>query len=156
MKYVKVKRLNIDERVRKYIFDRDLGCCRYCGKSEPPFHIDHVYPVSKGGETTIENLVLACKMCNNSKRAKIIFPKPIGYFLDKSIVADKIGENKFSASLLNAALAVFSMAFLVFGAVSFFDGNIIAGALEILASFFIAIPLGIREVIKNYKDFYGE
>lgn len=33
---------------------------------------DHVYPESKGGPTTPENIVLACRPCNRSKGAKII------------------------------------------------------------------------------------
>ncbi len=32
--------------------------------------IDHVTPESAGGETKVENLVLACQPCNRSKGAK--------------------------------------------------------------------------------------
>ena len=34
------------------------------------FHIEHVIPQSKGGESTLENLVLACPGCNLRKADK--------------------------------------------------------------------------------------
>ena len=48
------------------IYFRDHGKCTYCGQhvilSNASF--DHVVPRSKGGKSTWENLVLACKRCN--------------------------------------------------------------------------------------------
>lgn len=42
--------------------------CFYCGdKAE---HIDHVIPISRGGQHKIGNLVAACKSCNLSKGSK--------------------------------------------------------------------------------------
>lgn len=71
----------IPDNLRRRVFNRDGKKCRYCGKTEGAFHIDHVYPVSKGGETTFENLVVACKGCNLRKHNKVgMWPKPIGYF----------------------------------------------------------------------------
>ncbi|WP_174763115.1 HNH endonuclease [Anabaena sp. UHCC 0187] len=32
-----------------------------------PMTYDHIHPVSKGGETTFENLCLACRSCNEFK-----------------------------------------------------------------------------------------
>jgi len=57
-------------RTRKRIFSRDGMVCAYCGTdcSENPT-IDHVRPVSKGGEIYDEsNLVVACVSCNSSKK----------------------------------------------------------------------------------------
>jgi len=71
----------VNNQIRKEIFERDNHTCRYCGNKEGPFHADHVYPYSKGGETSIENLVTACANCNTKKQNKIgLWPKPIGYF----------------------------------------------------------------------------
>lgn len=45
--------------------------CPYCGNSlgsEP--HLDHIYPVSKGGLSIVENLVWCCSVCNSSKSDK--------------------------------------------------------------------------------------
>lgn len=42
--------------------------CPYCGEDlgDSP-HADHIYPVSKGGLSTIENMVLVCESCNAAK-----------------------------------------------------------------------------------------
>ena len=72
------KREPTPQRMREEVFRRDKYTCRYCGTKEGPFHADHVYPYSKGGETTVDNLVTACPSCNGKKQAKIgIWPKPI-------------------------------------------------------------------------------
>lgn len=73
----------IPDDVRQEVLKRDGHRCRYCGSSSPVFHMDHVYPESKGGETSVENLVTACPSCNTKKQAKVgLWPKPIGYFND--------------------------------------------------------------------------
>lgn len=41
-------------------------CCAYCGKKKK-LEMDHVIPISKGGPTTKENIVPACRNCNSSK-----------------------------------------------------------------------------------------
>lgn len=43
-------------------------CCAYCGATSGPFEIDHIIPWSRGGTHDRENLALACKPCNRSKR----------------------------------------------------------------------------------------
>ena len=44
------------------------GICPLCGdKLDPTFHIDHRFPVKKGGKTEISNLQFLCKMCNIGK-----------------------------------------------------------------------------------------
>jgi hypothetical protein len=55
------------------VFARDDFRCRYCGRSADDgaiLHADHVVPESKGGPTTLENLVTACIDCNLGKSAK--------------------------------------------------------------------------------------
>ncbi|MDA7506634.1 HNH endonuclease, partial [Akkermansiaceae bacterium] len=42
--------------------------CPYCGKSlGSDFHADHIYPVIKGGLSTIQNMVNVCSSCNLAK-----------------------------------------------------------------------------------------
>ena len=35
--------------------------------------LDHVVPISRGGETTWENVVTACKKCNNKKGNQMLY-----------------------------------------------------------------------------------
>jgi 5-methylcytosine-specific restriction endonuclease McrA len=48
--------------------------CLRCGKQEPEIKltIDHVLPLSKGGNNTIDNIQPLCKQCNSTKNAKFI------------------------------------------------------------------------------------
>lgn len=57
---------------KRNIFIRDNFQCQYCMKHFSQFSltVDHVLPVSRGGKTTWENLVAACKRCNNRKDNK--------------------------------------------------------------------------------------
>ncbi len=54
---------------RKNILLRDHSQCQYCGKHLPPSELtlDHVFPRSRGGESTWDNLVACCKRCNHKK-----------------------------------------------------------------------------------------
>ena len=60
--------------LREAVLARDGWQCRYCQRKlgrgprwYGKVHIDHVYPVSRGGETVLENLVTACWRCNTAK-----------------------------------------------------------------------------------------
>ncbi|MBC7235554.1 MAG: HNH endonuclease [Chloroflexi bacterium] len=57
---------------RRTVMIRDNYTCQYCGDQPPKANltIDHVIPKVRGGETTWENLVCACKVCNLRKGAK--------------------------------------------------------------------------------------
>ncbi len=54
---------------KRLIYDRDGGICAYCGKSIPytATTLDHVIPLSKGGDSSWENLVNCCHSCNQHK-----------------------------------------------------------------------------------------
>ena len=51
---------------REYLLDLFEGRCAYCPEAAETW--DHVVPVSKGGETTPDNILPACIRCNSSKR----------------------------------------------------------------------------------------
>jgi len=53
----------LNEKIRSNIFDRDGRECNYCG-SQDDLHIDHIEPVSKGGNSTEDNLQVLCRGCN--------------------------------------------------------------------------------------------
>lgn len=52
---------------KRNVIHRDLYTCQYCGVMSRKMTIDHVVPQSKGGKSTFENCVAACRECNNSK-----------------------------------------------------------------------------------------
>jgi len=61
----------MDEATRQAMFDRADGCCEYCRMPQEltivPHEIDHIRARKHGGETTEENLALACFYCNSFK-----------------------------------------------------------------------------------------
>jgi HNH endonuclease len=62
---------NVPEN-RSRVFERDGYICKYCGKQLTRFTatLDHIQPVSEGGENSLENLVTACLSCNSRKTNK--------------------------------------------------------------------------------------
>ncbi len=48
----------------------ERGVCYYCGKRVPPEELtmDHRLPLSRGGFSTRENIVPACRECNAKKK----------------------------------------------------------------------------------------
>jgi hypothetical protein len=58
--------------VQRFVFERDGNVCAYCKTTDGPFHLDHIYPWSLGGEHAPENLTVACAQCNWSKGSKTL------------------------------------------------------------------------------------
>ena len=85
---------------RKNILIRDENRCQYCTNQfrEHDLTIDHVIPRSKGGNTAWDNVVAACKPCNQRKKDYLIEncslnllrePKKPSY---RSIIKKRIGN----------------------------------------------------------------
>lgn len=56
--------------VAKIISD---NVCWYCGsvfENKEELTIDHVFPRSKGGDNSMDNIIMVCKQCNSSKGDK--------------------------------------------------------------------------------------
>ena len=55
--------------VREFLLHRHGHTCAYCagGTGDPVLEIEHVVPRSRGGSNRIDNLVIACRTCNNDK-----------------------------------------------------------------------------------------
>jgi hypothetical protein len=72
---------HIPDDLRQSIINRAQNRCEYCGLSQrgqaAAFHIDHIFPVSAGGQTNLENLALACVGCSLHKAARITGPDPL-------------------------------------------------------------------------------
>jgi 5-methylcytosine-specific restriction endonuclease McrA len=54
---------------RTIVFERDEGICGICGgeADASDFHVDHVIPLSRGGEHTYTNVQVAHPLCNQRK-----------------------------------------------------------------------------------------
>jgi len=59
---------------RQNIFIRDRHSCQYCGLvvAEKKLTIDHVIPLSRGGQHSWSNVVAACSPCNNKKGSMLL------------------------------------------------------------------------------------
>lgn len=86
--YHRLKRLSYKHKVRfspferKQILDRDKWKCQNCGikvhdrstgnwNTPDKAHIDHIIPITKGGNSEPSNLQTLCRTCNLSKKDKI-------------------------------------------------------------------------------------
>ncbi|MGJ3246788.1 MAG: HNH endonuclease [Elainellaceae cyanobacterium] len=62
--------------LRRLVIKRADNRCEYCRISQigqvATFHIDHIVPVVAGGETSADNLALACVSCSLRKGPKQI------------------------------------------------------------------------------------
>jgi len=64
-------------KIRKRVFKRDGGVCKICGcelneRARNGYHVDHICPISKGGNLyDMDNLQLTCSVCNLKKGAKL-------------------------------------------------------------------------------------
>ncbi|GIK67127.1 MAG: HNH endonuclease [Chloroflexota bacterium] len=64
----------IPKAIREAVFERAQGLCEYCQTAKivvATIEIDHIIPASEGGLTTLDNLCLSCRSCNNSKQGYI-------------------------------------------------------------------------------------
>lgn len=64
----------IRKSVRFEVFKRDNFTCQYCGSKAPDvvLHVDHINPVSKGGDSEIINLLTSCEPCNLGKSDRLL------------------------------------------------------------------------------------
>jgi 5-methylcytosine-specific restriction endonuclease McrA len=70
-------RESIPAMIRKQVYQRDSYTCALCGvigegtthaEKIEGFEIDHIKPNAAGGDSSIQNLQVLCRKCNNSKR----------------------------------------------------------------------------------------
>jgi hypothetical protein len=61
----------IPAELQRVVRQRFGNCCAYCGTAEhltaTVFEFEHIVPRSAGGATSLDNLCLACPMCNRYK-----------------------------------------------------------------------------------------
>lgn len=73
------RRKSTGKRLRFSVFHRDHFTCQYCGAQPPDVVLvcDHIHPVAKGGESTIDNLITACESCNAGKSDRSLEDRPV-------------------------------------------------------------------------------
>lgn len=71
------RRRSIPTKIRKQVYQRDSYTCVICGvtgsgtthaEKIKGFEIDHIQPHATGGDSSLQNLQVLCRNCNNSKR----------------------------------------------------------------------------------------
>ena len=69
-----MERKSLSKKLRFEIFKRDQFTCQYCGQQPPDvvLEVDHIMPVSKGGDNDEMNLVTACFDCNRGKADRVL------------------------------------------------------------------------------------
>lgn len=71
----------ISKPLRRMVKERAHFCCEYCISQESyspdPFSGEHIIPLDSGGESTEDNLALACQGCNNLKHIKTSAIDPV-------------------------------------------------------------------------------
>lgn len=80
------KRKAISKKDRFKVFKRDSFSCQYCGKSPPQviLELDHINPVSNGGDNSLDNLICSCFDCNRGKGSDLLTSIP-PTLIEKSI-----------------------------------------------------------------------
>lgn len=64
------QRRAISDTLRSAIYDRDGYACVECEGTDN-LSLDHIWPHSRGGEDTLENLQTMCRSCNSKKGARV-------------------------------------------------------------------------------------
>lgn len=66
----KIKRKQFSPTERIKIYNKNRGRCAICGKFVPydNFTVDHIIPLAKGGTNVMDNLQVACSVCNLIKQ----------------------------------------------------------------------------------------
>lgn len=90
------KRKSLSKKIRFDIFKRDEFQCQYCGISPPNvvLEIDHIRPVSNGGDNSEENLITACFDCNRGKAANELSAVPDTLAKKMKVVEEKAEQMK--------------------------------------------------------------
>jgi len=65
----------VSSRLRAQVVNRANGVCEYCRNQQElvlaTFEADHIVPRTRGGATTLDNLALACPLCNTAKFTRL-------------------------------------------------------------------------------------
>lgn len=90
----------LSNKIRFEVFKRDSFTCQYCGTSAPDvvLEIDHIEPVSKGGDNDITNLITSCKRCNSGKSDRKLSDNSV--IKKRKIQLDELQERQEQLSMM--------------------------------------------------------
>ena len=60
----------VSEEMREVVYNRDGYTCLSCDALDN-LTVDHIVPISKGGQSDINNLQTLCALCNSRKQQRI-------------------------------------------------------------------------------------
>lgn len=69
-----MKRKRLTRVEREKVYNRCNGHCAYCGikMDFKEMQVDHEYPISRGGDDEIVNMLPACRSCNHRKSEETV------------------------------------------------------------------------------------
>lgn len=74
-------------------YDLKNSECPYCGLPlKDEMHADHIYPISKGGQSTVANMVLVCPECNIKKSDSTLREFILRHGLDRDAVEERLSR----------------------------------------------------------------
>lgn len=71
-------------RLAESLLDLQRGDCFYCGRRTAKAEVDHFLPWSHSADNGVDNLVIACRPCNNAKRAVLPAVAHVEDWVDRS------------------------------------------------------------------------
>lgn len=95
-------RKSLSKKTRFEVFKRDGFTCQYCGSTPPKviLHLDHIFPVSKGGDNGQDNLITSCLDCNLGKAATPLNVIPQSLSEKAKILKEKEAQIKAFYSIM--------------------------------------------------------
>lgn len=74
----------VNKKIRFHVLERDNFTCQYCGRKAPDviLEVDHMIPKNYNGSDDPENLITACRDCNQGKfdSVKMIKAENLNFF----------------------------------------------------------------------------
>ena len=67
----RLERRSLSDKIRALVIVRDSGRCRRCGSARN-LEVDHIVPLSRGGDSEERNLQTLCRRCNRRKWKKLV------------------------------------------------------------------------------------
>lgn len=87
--------------VRAYLMHKWEGKCAYCGK-EGKLEVEHVQPRSRGGSNSVNNLVVACRPCNEKKGNKSLAEFLVKKPAQLKRIQEELGKSYADTAAVNA------------------------------------------------------